>query len=338
MSDTNSTEKSASDIVGRHNDDDYILDLDQHHSRYEETAPDLARLIDDDYVRAEAAAFDRFDGEAIAAQASFRRWMSCANYGVLFTSVFSGAAMAWSLLQPSADAEATSFLLSNGGLFLSILAVIATAFGAAGLFILREGALLRTWMRKRASAETHRIEYFRAIMALAVETGTRQSELALEYFRRYQLEVQMKFYHLRQAQHEASARISVMIGAFGALLATGATLSGVVSGEGLKALGSVSVLGAALSAFSIGREQMTQDRRNAERYDRVYSALTSQFETLRSVRGATSDGRTEVAVTFVEAINDQISNEHREWLEQGNSTRQAISKIEKALNAGGNEA
>lgn len=329
MSDTSANSyTAATDVIGRHEGTDYILDLDRHHQRYANKALDLAKLIDDDYVRIEAAAHDRYDAEAMKAQQRFRYWMSCANFGVLFTSVFSSAAMAWSLLPPDAK------LLANGGMILSVLAVIATAVGAAGLFILREGALLGTWMRKRAAAETHRIEYFRAIMALAIEMGTRPTVFALEYFRRYQLEVQMNYYHRRQIQHEASARVSVLIGALGALLATGATLSGVVSGEGLRALGAVSVLGAALSAFSIGRDQMTQDRRNAERYDRTYSALTAQFETLRSVRRVVAEGHTEVAMTYVDAVNEQLSNEHREWLEQGDSTRKAIAKIEESLNRG----
>ena len=73
--------------------------------------------------------------------------------------------MAWSLwfvTRPEAS-------LAQGALFFSVLAVVGTELGSVGLYILREGKLLENWMRKRATAETHRIDYFESVLQRAVE-------------------------------------------------------------------------------------------------------------------------------------------------------------------------
>jgi hypothetical protein len=63
-------------------------------------------------------------------------------------------------------------------------------------------------------------------------------------------------------------------------------MSGLVSGSSGQAVNALSVFGAALGAYAIGREQMTQDRRSAERYDRTFSALTALAERFDRVRDA----------------------------------------------------
>ena len=49
------------------------------------------------------------------------------------------------------------------------------------------------------------------------------------------------------------------------------------------------------------------------------------------VRVAAAMGATAVVEEFVTAVHEQLSLEHRQWLEGGESTRSAVAKLEEAL-------
>ena len=215
---------------------------------------------------------------------------------------------------------------------LSAFTALATGLGAFGLFKLREGKLLETWMTKRAAAETHRIGYFSALgNAARCSSDTDLLSLILEYFRRYHFDLQQAFFTERARQHSESANWTVSIGAAGAGIAALASLLSA-GGEGVwSAFGALTVTGAALGAFSVGREQMTQDRRNAERYSRTADALVAISYRLDVVRKAASVGNGTAVAEFIDAVNEQVSNEHRQWLEGAESAKSAIARLEMAL-------
>ncbi|MDD9717922.1 hypothetical protein PVW48_14275 [Dinoroseobacter sp. PD6] len=324
--------REAEEIIGCKGEGDYLLDLPAHEARYREKAPVLADLMVSAASRSAVQSYARFDAAAIAAQRGYRRAMSCANLGALFTSVFGAGAMAWTIL---AGAGGPLAGYGAGATVLSVGAAISAAAGAAGLYWLRHGRLLETWMGKRAEAETHRIGYFSGLLARAAEGPQESAMLALEYVRRYHFDVQRTYYDHRARQHEASANRTLAIGAAGAFLATLSSFVSVGADGSLQAISALGVFGAAIGAYAIGREQMTQDRRNAERYDRTYSALVAITAKLDEVRAAVAAGRTGAASAFGAAVNEQISNEHRQWLEGQEAAREALERIETALRPDG---
>ncbi|ARE39468.1 hypothetical protein RGUI_1327 [Rhodovulum sp. P5] len=326
----------AESIIGRQAPDDYILSLDTHERLYRETAPDLVWLIALAGLRSEAETYTRFDGQANRARSTYMRWMLTTNLGTFLTSVLSAGAMAWGLLGIKHDAL-TQGLLGHGALGLTVAATVSAAVASAGLLMLRQGRLLENWMRKRATAETHRVGYFEGLLKRASETSQDATLLALEYFRRYQFEVQKNYFFHRARDHEASANKTVLVGAIGAFVATFSNLAGAFSGQGVHATGAISVLGAALGAYAIGREQMTQDRRNAERYDRTYSALVALAGLLDEVREAVSKGNLGLARDFAAAVDEQVTNEHRQWLEATEAAKAALIRIEDALRSTGDK-
>jgi hypothetical protein len=100
--------------------------------------------------------------------------------------------------------------------------------------------------------------------------------LKLEYFRRYQLDVQRTYYRGRGKQHAESASQTLMLGGLAVLAGSvSAGAAGVlgVADVALTAFAALGVVGTALSAFATTREAMNQDRRNAERYTRTHDAL-----------------------------------------------------------------
>ena len=320
--------QDAEAIIGRTMDDDYVLDLQGHEDRYRSDAPALADLMVTAAARGAVETYTRFDRAAIEAQARYRRAMGFANVGALLTSVFGAAAMAWAILAAEGGVLQAYAAWTTA---LSAGAAVSAAFGSAGLYWLRHGRLLENWMGKRAEAETHRIGYFNGLIAEAAGKSREAVLLALEYFRRYHFDVQRTYYFNRARQHEKSAGKTVAIGAAGAFLATLASLVSVGVGGQWQAISALGVFGAAVGAYAIGREQMTQDRRNAERYDRTYSALVAITSKLDAVRGSVEAGKPDGAAAFALAVNEQISNEHRQWLEGQEAAKEALERIESAL-------
>jgi hypothetical protein len=114
-------------------------------------------------------------------------------------------------------------------------------------------------------------------------------------------------------------------------VATGAAeLLGALA-TGWAALGALAVFGAALQGFAATRKAVDQDRRNVERYGRTLEALQALRARLDDVRAGVAAGSRPVLVEFVAAVQDQVSLEHRQWLEGAESTRAAVGRLDEAL-------
>ena len=204
------------------------------------------------------------------------------------------------------------------------------------LFRVKEGRLLEDWMTARARAETKRLSYFTWLVEQSATPLDIDLELLkLEYFRRYQLDLQIAYYRTRRTEHRRSAERTLSIAAWSVVLAAIASGTAGVLGAGKApewaALGSLAVFGAALQAFAAAREATNQDRRNAERYERSAVALQGLRERLDDVRGGIAAGSRSVLVEYVAAVQDQLSLEHRQWLEAAESTQAGVARLDKAL-------
>ena len=97
------------------------------------------------------------------------------------------------------------------------------------------------------------------------------------------------------------------------------------------------MFGAALQAFAASRESINQDRRNAERYENTAQALQGLRERLDDVRLGITAGSTSVLGEYVAAVQDQLSLEHRQWLEGAENMQAAVARLEKALSSGASQ-
>jgi hypothetical protein len=222
---------------------------------------------------------------------------------------------------------------------LALIGVAAGGIASMSLFRVKEGHLLEDWMTARARAETKRLSYFSYIVNSSVGPFDVQLELLkLEYFRRYQLDLQLAYYKTRRSGHRNSAERTLNISAVSVLaaaIASGAAgVLGALRSE-WAALGAVAVFGAALQAFAASRESINQDRRNAERYDNSGLALQGLRERLDDVRNGIASGSTSILSEYVAAVQDQLSLEHRQWLEGAENMQAAVARLEKALSSGG---
>jgi hypothetical protein len=309
--------------IGEGQPDDFILAPTTHADELASKAPALSALLRRAKINTLARQYERRDRAAGDAQKRFKDAMLWANAAVLATGVIGALIMVAGIMADEWDDDLWPLLL-----VLGLAALVTGALASMWLFRVREGNLLEAWMSGRAHAESARLEYFATLVQ--AETGE-PSELPLgllklEYFRRYQLDVQIAFYDRRGRRHRGSADRTLALGGFAAALAA------VASGSaGIAA--SIEAPWAALAAFAATREAVNQDRRNAERYGRTLAALEILRGRLDDVRAGVLAGSQAVLEEYVAAVHEQLSLEHREWLSGAESTRSAIGKMDETLAA-----
>jgi hypothetical protein len=326
----------AAGIIGRDSAGDYRLAPLEHAEQLKASAPKLAALLTSTGPVELAQQYAEADTEALAAERTFKRWVIRANWAVLATAAVSALLMAVALLGGILGAFTRPALI-----VLALIGVATGGFASMSLFRVKEGRLLEDWMAARARAETKRLSYFSYIVNSSTEPLDRElALLKLEYFRRYQLDLQLAYYKSRRSGHRNSAKRTLDISAGSVLVAAIASGAAGVLGalnNQWAALGSVAVFGAALQGFAAAREAMNQDRRNAERYDNSAQALQGLRERLDDVRQGIAAGSTSVLSEYVAAVQDQLSLEHRQWLEGAENMQAAVARLEKALSSGASQ-
>jgi hypothetical protein len=323
----------AVQAVGRDRPNDYVLAPSSHAEELASKAPALARLLRTAKLETLALQYERLDRQAGAAQKKFKDAMAWANRALLLTTGLGAGVMVVGILATWAKDAAEPLSVVIG-----ILAVLSGGMASMSLFRVREGNLLETWMSGRAHAEGARLSYFSTLVQGADNQPSDPplGLLKLEYFRRYQLDVQIAYYSRRGDDHRRSADLTLMIGGFAvAAGAVAAGSAGVLAAIDPRwaAVAALGVIGTAAAAYAATREAVNQDRRNAERYGRTLSALEILRGRLDDVRGGVLKGSQDVLEEYVAAVHEQLSLEHREWLSGAESTRSAIGKMDETLAA-----
>jgi hypothetical protein len=227
--------------------------------------------------------------------------------------------------------------LSDGiaeGLLIAASVIGVVGGAIAGIWIRRigDGRLLEAWMTKRAAAETERLRYFELIGKSA---QLREPLLQLEYFRRYQLDVQRAYYGVRSEQHRVLADRALSLSSSGIAVASiGNGLAGVLAltlSAPWAAIAGLGLLGQAFANAVENGEATSQDRRNAERYARTRELLDQLYALLDRVRAGTAAGELAALHNFVDSVQDQLSLEHRQWLEELGATSSAVARLQAVL-------
>jgi hypothetical protein len=325
---------AARDALGTGEKEDYVIAPIRHADQLAGKAPALERMLRRSELGTIAQRYEEKDTEAEQAQLVFKRTTNRANWAVFLTACFSAFLLMTALLAALSTGMVEKWLqiLSGSG------GILSGAFGSMWLFKVREGHLLERWMTARAAAETRRIQYFD--LATAVQDDGENSSIPLpllqfEYFRRYQLEAERAFYRRRSEDHQQAADSMLTLSAIAVALASFATGMGGLLGVALSpqwvSIAGFGVVATALSAFASAKEAVSQDRRNMERYRRTLEALESLSGRLDTVRMAAALGEREPLEQFVAAVHEQLSLEHRQWLETSESTTASLAKLEDAL-------
>ncbi len=99
----------------------------------------------------------------------------------------------------------------------------------------------------------------------------------------------------------------------------------------LTAIAALAIIAKAFVSRISNTEAINQDGRNAERYNRTAVTLKKLRNRLNEVRRQVSAGNFDILSEFVEAVHDQLSLEHRQWLETISQAGTAYGNFEHHL-------
>lgn len=337
---------------------DWRLEPERHAGALPPQAGALARVLQRPELVGLMRQFNASDAAAVRAQ---RRYKQLGRGSIILNTV--AILLGAVTLAGRNVAEAAGLTVPDGAgtviasvQFMAILAAMVMAW-----MIIRTRPF-DAWMRARAIAETCRSELFRTVTN--AEEAHREGELPLlplqlEYFRRYQLGVQLDYYAGRGEQHRKAAGKRATrrdFYAFFGSLAIAPVTAGAAAvidpgiaarfGELLQAadaqlireplIGSTLVLAGlfapALMSAQGALSLLSQDRRNASRYAATFDNLAHLSRVyLDAARSAAARGDRETVDEFLDAVSAQISSEHAEWVRlQDNDPRPDFATIASA--------
>ena len=329
---TDTVTRAAKESLGSAGTSEWLLDPQAHASHFTPAAEPLRHVLGNAEIAAIVTEYRAADQAAIEAQAAYRRWSKAGSL-CRFLSIFFGA----SALLKVAHGVNFAHLVSIG---VGLQYALICAALVCSAYLSRRQPLAR-WMRERARAENLRLKLFNAVVEGEAPASTGALPLLplkLEYFRRYQLDVQRDYYRRRGLQHARAAGqtmrwqvatlaltgIAIIPAALGFLDAwSGGTLPAAlkpVSDFAFQDAGKIMLLAAGIVSSALGDLLAAQslsslDQRNATRYSSNANNLDYLAATDLPVAQAAAVSGDELQVrAFVDAVQGCVSSEHREWL------------------------
>lgn len=319
-------------------DQDWVIAPTKHADQYRESATTLSEVLSSSRILGTAKQFEESDREAIMAQDLFKKIARRANLAVFCTACLGALILVVNGSDLPVKSDDFEQYRKSALLILGVGALLAGSLGTMSLYQIQTGKLLEVWMSRRARAETHRHGLFelatRAPDQSKVTSKILLPLLQLEYFRRYQLDVQIAYYRSARQRHETAAHRILVVSGIAVFLGTIATgLSGILGSfvPGFAGFAALGVIGVALSTYAVTKEGIGQDRRNAERYDRTADALAELRKKLDDVRRAAAKDNREPMERFVAAVHEHLSLEHRQWLKAAENTQESITRLQESI-------
>jgi hypothetical protein len=319
--------------IGESNkNEDYILDLEKHIVRYQDSLPQLTALLKDSEVQYVGGEYTLFDEKANGVQKKYKDYSKYARRFGFWATVFTVLVTISGSLN-----ELTDDLLTEESIkiIVKVSAGLAIAFGAvAGAFVtlIKRKGLLNKWMEFRSEAEERRTEYFNLLAQNVSGKSISEHLQVLEYFRRYQLDVQLNFYTSKSETLEGAANKSLKI-----IIALGATvviLNGII-GLGLdpkySILASLALIVQAYSFMTSNKELTNQNERNAERYARSRSLMAGLKAKIDPVKMALESKDFSALTAYFNAVHEPLLAEHQQWLKTMKASSVATTELEKHI-------
>jgi len=330
MSDSEKIER-VKRIIGQQSSKDYELKAGEHAASLEKEAPSLAAHLRSSELRVAESAYDEADKTANVGRKGFARLATAANWLVFGAACVPAATMAAGTL----GAPTTVVVL------LGSLAFVLAGIGAAVFFVVRQGQRLRGWLDSRAKAEAYRHRYF--VLATEMPQGGDQTPppelplalFQLEYFRRYQLEMQISFFREKGRKFRKAFDRWTMVGGVGAglgIVANGlaAIFSGTFSHQ-WAALASVAVVAVAMTSLSSSTEGLFRFGTLRDSYAQTKEALeTVCGRTDEVAQAVLAQGRAPLQ-QLVGAVHEILSVENKQWIKIASGAATAVAKLEQTL-------
>lgn len=327
----------AQSVVGKNHEDDYVLMPEEHEKLLTAGVPEFKTIFQDSEIQGVALKYREYDTEAIVARDAFKSYSSKAQLAVFLTACCSAALLGVSTLlgQPEDTSLARVLFIA-----ISLAAILFGTLATTWLRLIEGKRMLEEWMKQRANAEMRRLEYFNLITRYSpgdvqAANPTLFRLVQLEFFRRFQLEMQINYYKGLGRSHGKMADEAVTMSSWalgGAGLATGfAGFLGSALAPKWGTLAGLGMICQATASWILNKEAVNQDRRNEERYGRTLQYLENLRMRLSKVRKNMAAGNEEVLAKLVEAVHEQLSLEHRQWTDDIGNASKAINELEQQL-------
>jgi hypothetical protein len=290
-------------------------------------------------VRVQLEALKYLEAEAKAQQDAFRRELTIANLCLMIAGVLSGLVLVLAPMIMNGDQGSFDWktwlprLMGVATLALGAIAALAT-------YKAREGNRLQRWLSARSGAEMARTGVFMTVSERAA-SGTGETMLAaLGLVNRDLLENQRAWFRKRADEHRRSSDWTTSWGGLGTALAfVGGSGAVIASFEPSQAWLAVSgVVGAAVGAYAVNRESLRLDRANAAGYEKAATALDAIAMRYDAVEAEVRAGKPEALRAFTAAITEQLSAEHKRWLEGSTQVEAVLGKLDGQLQRLNNQA
>lgn len=325
--------EKAKSVIGVDTPDDYKITPTNFPEYLQKNAPELSAILKHSSFLEKARRYEQHDAFAIKSQSKFKDYAHQATWAIGFAAI-SGSLLAGLAAANLEQNNSLTFLL----FVLGLISTIGGGFAIYRLHQIKSEKLLERWMAARAKAETERLGYFNALSRCLYKSYKTDIYLHLLFvcmFKRYQLEVQRLYYNSRSGDHRKSLEKTSKIGAIAALcLAIGSGMLGMIGAfiPDLLPLAALGTIGAAISAIASRREDLNQDERNAERYSRTADILSKIAERHDDVLTVVNEGKNPaIIINYVDAVNDQLSLEHRQWTSDALEMSSALSALEESI-------
>lgn len=329
--------EQAKVAIGPNADDDYILNATKHTEELKETAPELSQFLASSPIKSIIGEYEIWDKKALDVQGKFKWWSTQARWAVFLTATASALLVASPgilMIFDQYPKNDTSFLV----IALMTISIFFGAWATVCFNIIKSKKLLPEWMENRAQAEEQRLDYFNLIASTqATQSSSNEVEQVLhklEYFRRYQLEMQYSYYKERASEHghKASKYLTYSALAMGGV----ALINGIAGAFGIAdpkwtAFAALAIVLQAIASMVSNKESIDQNQRNAERYERTRTVLNRLIGKLDQIREDISNGNYDLLPNFVKAVHEVLSVEHRQWLTNLEDRQTAVNQLEIQL-------
>jgi hypothetical protein len=287
----------------------------------EAPCPELATILQQTPVTLRVESYARHNADAIEQQARLKSEATIANLALLGAGVVSALVLLATALTP--DNAPQPYVL-----WLGLLIII---LGAAGTFynhIARDQGRAGRWLAARGEAEIARIEVFREAARRAADAGSRAALYGLALVVTHLLNDQRLWMVGRASRHRTSSERTSLLSGIAVALAFIGGSGAMFASQSKSAIWLVlaGTVGAAVAAYAINREGLLRDRANAERYEKAVVALDGLAGRIDDIASRVRAGEPQALVAYTDAVADQLSTEHKQWLE---GTAQADAVLEK---------
>jgi len=321
--------------IGEEKPKDYKLRPTKFPEILDKRAAVLGNILKRSSFAKRAERYEKYSNGAKLAQKRFKTYAMQATWGICVAAISGSFLSAVSLYIAKFE---SNFIFSSCLFMFGFISITFAGLAVFRLHQIRAENLFEIWMTERAKAEVERLGYFSALARYLYQNHKNNIKLSLLFacmFKRYQIEVQLLFYSTRCKEHRKSLKKTSTLGALAAIcLAFGSGVLGIlgVFQEKVLPLAALGTIGAALSIVASRREEINQDGKNAERYTRTAYILSKLSQKHDDILEAISEGKKpDLLVNYVDAVNDQLSLEHRQWTGDVLEMSSALAKLENSL-------